>query len=50
MIAFLAQCAVWFIKAVKSRPVSFPGGAMEKVTDRLMQQCGQRRSVLLMNY
>jgi hypothetical protein len=49
MIAFLTQYVVWSIKAVKTRPVSFPGGAMEKMTDPLMERRGQRRLVLLMN-
>jgi len=49
MIGFLTQYVAWFIKAAKSHPVSFPGGAMEKVTGPLMKRCGHRRLVLLMN-
>ncbi len=49
MIAFLTQRVVWSIKAVKPHPVSFPGGAMEKVIGPLMERCGQCRLISLMN-
>jgi len=49
MIGFLTQHVALSIKAAKSPPVSFPGGAMEKVTVPLMERCGHRRLVLLMN-
>jgi len=43
MIGFQTQYVAWSIKAAKSHPVSFPGGAMEKATGPQMEHCGHHR-------